>query len=316
VEIERDSLLAFGDSAEYDQVAGRLLLQGSARIDGETYDLEGRTITMAMPDGEIREVRALGDAVLTGRDLLLTSDEIRLYLVDGLLDRLVAVPLEPDSEAAPGDFASARRPVAVSDDLELTGDSLEVISPAEVLERLFAAGSARSFSRARDSLNVEELPDIARTDWLEGDTIVVTFEPVASDSSVTGTPPDSTRNAYRIDRIVARVDARSLYRLPPSDSTARPGIDAPAVHYVVGDEITILMTEGELDRMEVTGQTRGVYLEPLPPPEPDSLSPDSAVVADTSSVARTAPARSEQNRPRNDDAPTYASSSTEPWRRP
>jgi hypothetical protein len=41
------------------------------------------------------------------------------------------------------------------------------------------------------------------------------------------------------------------------------GVDPPAVHYVVGQEITIHMFEGEVEAMEVLGQTRGVHLEPL-----------------------------------------------------
>ena len=37
-----------------------------------------------------------------------------------------------------------------------------------------------------------------------------------------------------------------------------------AVHYVVGDAITILLNEdGEAERMEVMGQTRGIHLEPV-----------------------------------------------------
>ncbi len=57
--------------------------------------------------------------------------------------------------------------------------------------------------------------------------------------------------------------ARSLYRLLPEDSTSRAGVDRPAVHYVMGDSITIHMTGGEVQEMQVVGQTRGIHLEPL-----------------------------------------------------
>ena len=40
---------------------------------------------------------------------------------------------------------------------------------------------------------------------------------------------------YRVETITAKVQARSLYRLTPSDTTASPGIDPPAIHYVTGD---------------------------------------------------------------------------------
>ena len=290
VEIERDSLNAFADSVEYDQVAGRILLEGSARVDGPTYDLVGRTITLGMDGDAIDELRAVEQAVLTGKDLELRSPEIRIYLMDDLLQRLVAVMAPTPSAGVldDSDDGAPARPIALAADFELTADSIEVIAPGEVLEQIFAGGSARSVSRARDTLNVEVLPEVARTDWLEGDTVIVTF--VAVDT--TSTPAvDSAQSAYRIDRIVARVEARSLYRLPPSDTIAVPGRDAPAVHYVLGDEITILMAEGEVDRMEVIGQTRGVHLEPVPVPVvPDSLADSLSIQpADTgTAVARDA----------------------------
>jgi hypothetical protein len=171
--------------------------------------------------------------------------------------------------------------VALAESFELTADSLELIAPADVVERIVAVGDARSVSRARDSLNVESLPDIARADWLEGDTVVISLKQVAD--TTLGAAGDTE---YEVDRIVARVGARSLYRLPPEDSTAAPGIDPPAVHYVVGDEITLVMEAGEVQSMEVVGQTRGVHLEPLRAP-PDSLAaePDSAAAANDFSMA-------------------------------
>ncbi len=283
VEIQRDSLHAFADSAEYDQVAGRMLLQGSARVDGPTYDLVGRTINLGMSGDDIDEVVARREAVLTGEDLRLTAPLIRMYLQGGALDRLVATGLDADAVPEEGD-ASLPRPHATSDRFDLTADSIEVLAPAEVLERIFAAGSARSVSAARDSLNVESLPALARNDWLEGDTVIVTFLPRDSMAA------EQDSATYRIDRITAVVSARSLYRLPPADSTAVAGVDPPAVHYVVGNQISIVMREGEVDRMEVLGQTSGVHLEPLPkPPVADSLNADSTAARDTTRVSPPAP---------------------------
>lgn len=358
VEIVRDSLFAYADSAEYDQGAGALVLEGGARVEGTSYELTGRTITMTEPGGAESNVRALREARLTGEDLLLTSAQILVVLRDGDLHRLVATPLvrqrpaarsgprpQPsprpeEAEEAP-DSADLERPEALVQDFVLTADSLEVDAPGERIQRVFAAGSARSVSTARDSLNAEVLPETARSDWLEGDTVVIRFpgsppvpplrvpDPdslvadtlidetavvaadtvapgdtmvsgdtiVAGDTIVrgdtiapadtvapggavasvdtvpgdrdlepgvlvpeaTGDDPDETEP----EEIIARGRARSLYRLPPNDSTFRPGTDAPAVHYVVGDEIRIRLDSGEVDEMRVTGQTRGVHLEPL-----------------------------------------------------
>jgi lipopolysaccharide export system protein LptA len=291
VEIERDSLFAFADSAEYVEASERLVLVGSARVVSSDYVLVGRTITMGTDAAGTNEIRAVRDALLTGDDLVLTAPLIRLYLTEGAVERLVAVPLPPgaDEEGVPTDTAlspdeaaaAARptepdsaelaRPIALAERFELTADSLELSAPGGVVDQIFAAGRARSVSEARDSLNVEALPELARQDWLEGDTIVITLVPPPSDTvpaahTVTPAPTateEEAEQAYEIERIVARVGARSLYRLPPQDSTARSGVDLPAVHYVVGDEITIHMREGEVEAMEVVGQTRGVHLEPL-----------------------------------------------------
>ncbi|MEQ1855300.1 MAG: hypothetical protein ABL963_02465 [Longimicrobiales bacterium] len=259
VEIERDSLLAFADSAEFEETNDQLVLVGSARVESGAYDLVGRTITLGTAPSGTNEIRALRDALLTGDDLRLTAQQIALFVTDGIMERLVAIPLEePALDTA--DSLPAARPMATAEDFELTADSIEVQAPAEVVERIFAAGSARSVSHARDSLNVEALPELARFDWLEGDTVVVSLRPAADSLAAMS---DTAGSAYEVDRIVARVGARSLYRLPPEDSTAVAGVDLPALHYVMGDEITIVMRDGTVEAMEVVGQTRGVHLEPL-----------------------------------------------------
>jgi lipopolysaccharide export system protein LptA len=277
VEIVRDSLFAYADSAEYDEDGRGLVLVGSARVEGSAYELVGERITMGAPGAEPTEVHAYRQARLTGEDLVLTSAQIFLYLRDDALDRLVALPIvrPPTPEA---DSIDLVRPVAIVQDFVLRADSLEVTAPGASIERVFAAGAARSVSTARDSLNVERLPDIARNDWLEGDTVLITFAPSA----------DEEGEDMEVDEIVARVGARSLYRLPPNDSAARPGTDPPAVHYVVGREIRITMEDGEIVGMEVQGQTRGAHLEPLRAAPADTAAIDTAAV-DTTRIGAGAP---------------------------
>jgi lipopolysaccharide export system protein LptA len=277
VRIERDSLFAFGDSAEYQDTSEDLVLVGSARVESGPYTLVGRTVTIARAASDTSEIHARRDALLTGDDIVVNAPHITLHVAGGAVERLVAVPLfagvpAPGSAApeAETDSADSARPVALAESFELTADSLELIAPADVVERIVAVGEARSVSRTRDSLNVESLPDFARTDWLEGDTVVIFLKQVAD--TTLGATGEGGETGYEVERIVARVRARSLYRLPPEDSTAAPGIDPPAVHYVVGDEITLVMEDGEVQSMEVVGQTRGVHLEPLAaPPAPDSV---------------------------------------------
>lgn len=287
VVIDRDALMAYADTAEYDQVAERMLLRGSARVEGETYDMVGRTINIALPGGEMGSVRALREAVLTGDDLRLEAPLIQLFLVDGRMERLVAVPLPGDPSAPPrtaADSADLARPIAEAENFRLVADSVDVAAPGEVLERIFAAGSARGESSARDSLNVASLPGIALKDWLEGDTVIATFSKVEPDPLL---PPDTLADEYRLEELRAVGSAKSLYRMAPSDSVTRPGVDPPAVHYVTGSAILIVMVDGEVDRMEVEGPTRGWHLEPERRGQPrDSLLvPDSALVPpDTGAV--------------------------------
>ncbi|HSH75966.1 MAG TPA: hypothetical protein VLA09_09820, partial [Longimicrobiales bacterium] len=182
VEIEQDSLFAFADSAEYEEVSDRRVLVGSARVESADFDLVGRTITLGTSGAGANEIRAVREAVLTGEDLTLTAPQIRLYTQDGTLERLVAVPLAADSGTAP-DGADAIQPVALAEGFELTGDSLDLTTREEAVDRILAAGRARSVSHARDSLNVETLPELALTDWLEGDTIEVTLTPAEPDTT-------------------------------------------------------------------------------------------------------------------------------------
>lgn len=305
VELLFDSVVAHADTLEYEETVDRVDLRGNAVVDAPEYDLRGARIELTSPEAGRRDVRAIRDAQLTGEDFSLTAERIFLFARDDRMERLVALPAATDSAsggAAEADrpavepvpsgptptAATGQRPVAVAQSFEITADSLEILAPEERLERVFAAGRARSVSTGRDSLTVESLPDVARTDWLEGDTIVVTFVPrdravmaAATDSVPEAADPvadsvvagalavgdtlDTARPGVDVDRIVAIASARSLYRLPPSDPSAVAGVDPPAIHYVVGDRITIVMRDGEVERMEVVGSTTGVHLEPLRP---------------------------------------------------
>ena len=78
--------------------------------------------------------------------------------------------------------------------------------------------------------------------------------------------------------------------MAPSDSAVAREGGRFAIHYVVGDEITILLNEaGEAEKMEVVGQTHGIHLEPVARPGMGADSvvvPDTMVVPDTSGVVR------------------------------
>lgn len=324
VEIRQDSLVAFSDSAEYDPEGTGLLLDGDARVVSDEYDLAGRTITMSPPGATGRKIHARRTARLEGEDLLLTSAQILLFLDENRLDRLVATPIVGPA-AINADSLDHERPEAKVQDFVLTADSLEVRAPNETLERVFASGTARSVSEAGDSLTVDILPEIARNDWLEGDTVIVNFREVGPAPS-TGDDERPERR-LEVDDIVAIGRARSLYRLAPSDSMAHPGVDPPAVHYVVGSEIRIQMENRQVREMEVSGQTQGVHLEPRQrrvQPDTSQTNPitpsDSTAVVDTIMVDDSPAHRvrfDPQLLPRSSpDTPSGARMETQPWNPP
>lgn len=313
VELSRAELDASADTVEYNGASSRLILSGNARLEAEAYDLTASNIVVDLPDDQVRFVLGRDDAVLTGEDLSIRAPLIHVLLTDGLLDRLVAfdplaaprasppamvtdpeaappafVPAQPPAPVSvppPGDSPGAssgdtsRRPVALARGFEVTADSLDVLAPLEVLHTVFAAGRAHAVSTARDSLNTESTPDIARRDWIDGDTVIATFLPVEPDESQRPEAParaEDEREEYALERLVAKINAATLYRMVASDTTgARGGTPAdsmatapgsvrpkPAIHYVVGDSITIVLAEGEVQTMKVVGQVRGIHLEP------------------------------------------------------
>lgn len=307
VVIVRGALTAFGDEADLDQDEGVLNLLGSrqrvARMTGDQYDLEGEHIRAVILLDVVRQVVARRRARLIGSDLVMRAPLITLDMTDGVLERLHA---QPDDRAAPPaddgaelapvgpaifTVAHPPRPVAVAEDFQLVGDEIEVAAPGGVLDSLVATGNARGESLSRDSLNSEDTPEIARRDWMEGRTLTARFTRVEVPDTAAGAAPDSVRQEYRLERLTAETEARSLYRMLPMDTLAAP-VELPdsatvadsvtaeregvptdsiapeprdrrlALHYVTGSRITLILEGGEVRRMEVEGPTRGVHFEP------------------------------------------------------
>ncbi|MEZ4414692.1 MAG: hypothetical protein R3E10_02990 [Gemmatimonadota bacterium] len=303
VEIEREGLHAFGERLRYDDEWGQLHLLGAARSEGEGYQLTADAIALMLVEQEVEEVIARDRAQLSTDDIDLNAPRIRVFVEDSTVNRLAAGLLGANDTVpvigsgggqgavswvqltpTPGD---STRPVAVAEEFRLEADSLDVLTPGEQLDRVTAIGRARGDSFTRDSLNTAETPALIRNDWLEGDTIIATFVKDSTAVAEGDTLQTAEGGGYTLERLDARGAARSLYRMEPSDST-RVGEARLALHYVVGNAITIVMVDGDVDHMEVQGQTKGIHLEPLAP-VPDSLADSTAVRPDTARVGQEQP---------------------------
>ena len=344
VVVTRDSLRATGDSLDYDQEVGAMLIFGDSRVVDRGFELRGAAVSVSPATRLGEEIVAHGDAELTGDQVLMRAPSIRLFLAEGQVERIVAIP-EPvplpgqgteeldttgltagDVERAlellrgsggedPPDLpppGAWPRPLVRAADFDLTGDSIEVLSPGRVIESVTAIRGARAeavLSGESGPPDVEwELPEVAARDWIEGERIVASF--LSADSG--GEEAQGVATGYgevRLETITATTNARSLYRvapelaqgadpsadsvpasdpvapdIPPADEEeeARP----PALHYVSGDRITVHMEGRQVVRMEIEGRTMGYHFEPLPPDSaalaPDSLPVDSLTEAEDS----------------------------------
>jgi hypothetical protein len=291
-EVERGDIRAFADSLAFDQRAGQLFLNGNARVLADA-DMEGDRIILRLPGNVLESVDIRGRAHLWTDELDLVGDEIRITLAEELIQHLVAV----ERPAGPGQSEDARgyRPRAVTGDFMLEGDSLEVVSPGQVLETVYAVGSARGETIGRgaavqvpgeedldpdsgdlDRDALEVIPSITDSDWIEGDEIRAYFHPAPEDGDadvleVEEAPEGqgASRSQYVLDRLEALGNARTLYRSVPEGETAEAGGDAEAprwaISYVIANEILIYMIDGELDRLEAREQVYGIQLEPERP---------------------------------------------------
>jgi lipopolysaccharide export system protein LptA len=163
---------------------------------------------------------------------------------------------------------------AVSTAQDMTADSIEIIMPGQRIREVRAVGTALAESEP-DSLRITS----TERDWLRGDTIIARFDSISA---------ADTASKPRIRELRAQVRASSFYQIPPDDSTSR----CPKINYARGDEIRVLFDSQNVSRVEVIDSVNadGVYLEclagsgravgappnspaPVPPVPPSSVVP-------------------------------------------
>ena len=174
---------------------------------------------------------------------------------------------------------------AVSQDLDLTADTIDLRATGNRLSRAFAWGKSRAHAVSptqtlvADSLDIvmpgqqvrevhavgrayaEGIPDTTKfrsteRDWLRGDTIVAMFD---------AAPRADSAQQPLIRELLATGSAKSLYQIAPAK-----GRSTPSLNYVRGKAITVTFVTGQVSNVAVRERASGLYLEALS---------DSAIVA-------------------------------------
>ena len=203
---------------------GRLV--GHARVtggDSAGFTLDGRVIDYRLDDRVLTWVQAQGNADATADQWRIVADTIQFDLLNNQIERGNA-------------WGNSNHPRAISLINTITADSLAIDAPGQQLSEVRGIGAARATARG-DSLDTEP-------DWVVGDTVVAHF--------------DSTGTGRRVlSGLEAHGSARARYRVyPESDPTGPPDIS-----YSRGQTIIALFVADRVQRVEVIGQTDGVYLE-------------------------------------------------------
>jgi hypothetical protein len=194
---------------------------------------------------------------------------------------------------------------AVAKDFLLRADSINAMAPAQKLDRVVAVGHAYG-ERQNDSLDVKNLPEIAKKDWLRGDTITGFFVDAKPAAQTKGNArnnrnqqraaPTNTAAADTAQRVLDKIvavgaanQASSVYRIADQKKPKA----TPAVSYLVAKTITVSFKDGQVALVTADGQIRGIHLQPVEKPKAKEKPTTGRKVAQSGTAAQAgAPAAS------------------------
>jgi hypothetical protein len=273
VTVDRSDVAARADSAQLDLARNvGALIGGTPVVDGtgkDAYHLTGKNIRFALTEHhEIRQVVSSGDALARGPDWRLRADTLDMALDSGKVQRAQA-------------WGKTKRPDALSGVHTIVADSLDIHMPAQIVRLVWAYGHARTTSRdttvrdttarnttVRDTTAHDTTAKVAAPlfradeDWLTGDTLRADFAVVVDSGGA---------KKSELDHLTSFGSARALYHVENSDHPGGP----KGVNYARARRIDIAMKQSKVATVDFVGKADGVYLEPLPPPKPDSAAADS-----------------------------------------
>ena len=267
---------------------GDSLVYASLRVEITRPDLTAKGDSAFMDSGR-DFARLMGGPSIEAkgrRPFTLTGGVIDLFSRTRQLERVVATPnghaLSQDLELLADTIDlrlqanqlqraiswGGKRARAISPEREIIADSIDAIMPGQRIREVRAIGSAVANSAPDSTIVTSE------RDWLAGDTIVARFDSVAT---------GDTTSRPRIREIVAHGSARSYYQMksdkgPPTQ---------PSVNYVRGRTIEIDFADQRVATVTVTDQATGLLIEPAA--EPAASTPVTTSPAPTPATAQPRP---------------------------
>jgi hypothetical protein len=243
---------------------GDSLVYASGRVQITRPDLQANGDSAFLDSGTdfarlMREPKVLGKGQ---RQFTLTGEVIDVFSRNRQVERVVATPkghaLSQDLELV-ADSIDLRvqgnqlqravawgktRARAVSPDREIIADSIDAIMPQQRIREVHAVRNAYAESNP-DSGIVS-----TQRDWMRGDTIVAHFDSLSA---------GDTASKPNIRQIVADGHARSFYQMKSSKGAP----NQPSINYVTGRIIDILFEDKKVATVTVTDQASGVMVEPV-----------------------------------------------------
>jgi hypothetical protein len=132
---------------------------------------------------------------------------------------------------------------AVSPEREIIADSIDAIMPGQRVKEVRALRKAYAESNPDSGIVSKQ------RDWMSGDSIIARFDSV---------PAGDTSSRPQVRQILALGNARSFYQMKNSKGPKAE----PSVNYVVGKIIDIGFEERKVATVTVTDQAAGVMIEP------------------------------------------------------
>jgi len=244
-------------------MVGDSLVYASGRVQITRPDLVATGDSAFMDSGTdfarlMREPSVQGKGA---RTFTLTGGVIDVYSHNRQVERVVATPkghaLSQDLELV-ADSIDLRvqnnqlqraiawgktRAHAVSPDREIIADSIDAIMPGQRVREV------RALRKAYAESNPDSGVVSTQRDWMSGDTIVARFDSLAA---------ADTSSKPRIREITAEGNARSFYQMKSSKGPA----NEPTVNYVTGKIIDIIFEDRKVATVTVIDQATGVMIEP------------------------------------------------------